>query len=381
MAESSQATATPPSTSQASTPAREVDGQPFGETELALALSQAMAGIDKDADELGGATEHDSPPDTDTDEERELQMLDPDRNPEQTAGKLTPDEEDAQTEEEASEEDEDSEDEPDAELLKGAGKGLSKRFNQLLAERKETKSRIAALEADLAAAEKPTVLPASQANPLADVTTEEMLADRVSEAKAFAKWARKNPHGGTYGEKELTPEDVEGFSEWADAVLERQQERQKYLADYKGFHAFAKTHFPKLFERDSAHAKVASELLRKVPQLVNAPDYEAIIGLYLKGAEMALAEERGVQFLRVDPKQAAKDKQRVENGKQEKQTRDVAKAQAALPSKQPAKVAAQRPVGAQMSQQQKQALIDAAASGDDAAKRKLLELEFGDAAA
>jgi len=355
-----------------------------------------MAELGYGTEDGTGATANSSPVTTDDDEDNEDEDSTSTTDAEDGSG-----DDDGATDEEDEEDDDstadklkdDSKEDPKAkdgeeeetfDGLEQLPKGLRKRVKTLFARDKEQRAAIAEKEALIAELQAtPVPLVPTRANPLTDIRTPEELESRISMAKEWKSWARKNPHGGTFEQAdgksvELSEEEVQSRLDWAEAVIETAPDRKEWLATHQGAHAYAKQTYPELFKKGTPEYGVAQTILKSVPQLVLMPDYEAFMGHYIRGLKMAVEETRGVRYVKMDSKAAKSAKGATGEGETDVPAKAGIKAKPTKLPPAPAKTAPRvQPVSGGTSTQDIAALEARANAGDEDAARQLLRMEAG----
>lgn len=205
-------------------------------------------------------------------------------------------------EEESSEESDESEhDEGDEELPKSVPKlqkrvgKLTKKLRETEEERDAVRREVEELTGRLEKAEV-TVLQPSPDNPLADVSSEADVTDRLSQMKAVRRWCQANPDGGEVQGKDglitLTAEQVRERLAYAEDVIDAAPDRLAYLQQEKQNDEYAKVKYPELFKTNSQERKLADNFLRMNPGIKRLPNWRLIIGDALRGMQVRLAEEK-----------------------------------------------------------------------------------------
>jgi hypothetical protein len=201
-------------------------------------------------------------------------------------------------------EDEHSDDEPDTEddtVLSKSDKILQekfqKRIGKITAKRKEAESRVAELEAKLAAqtseAPEPQVVVAADdpSDKTATALREEDLTKIETDArntvdfveandKAIMRAIARDEPTVTLGGREFNVDELRDFAKQAKRHLERYiPARRQWLARNTESVAQAKTYLPSLFEKSSAEHQEFTAYMRKNPALRNVPDAERLFAL------------------------------------------------------------------------------------------------------
>lgn len=135
-------------------------------------------------------------------------------------------------------------------------------------------------------------------NPVADHPAVRQVVGQIREVDQYIAWAEENSEGG-----EL-PDPTTGKGVFMDAakvaqmrrngerlrqelVAQKVQAQQTVQANheqaYQQFHAQAVKAYPELAKKDSPQSVEARQFLQAMPQLKSFPDYELVIGDYIRG--------------------------------------------------------------------------------------------------
>lgn len=204
------------------------------------------------------------------------------------------------------------------EIAKGDGKqGLAKvlvRLHKLVDQRDTERNarlasdeRIAALELQVKEAKETAAAPnaPSALNGDRHPAVQEVAA-QLDNVDHWLNWCFDNPDGGEIpdGKGGKINLDAAGVRT-AQRGLDRQRSelvarkvnveasvKEAFTSAYTTQHAVAQKTYPELFVKDSPDAKIAAEFLRVMPQLKQFPDYEVVIGRYLRGMKLELAQTK-----------------------------------------------------------------------------------------
>lgn len=204
------------------------------------------------------------------------------------------------------------------EIAKGDGKqGLAKvlvRLHKLVDQRDTERNarlasdeRIAALELQVKEAKESAGAPnaPSALNGDRHPAIQEVAA-QLDNVDHWLNWCFDNPDGGEIpdGKGGKINLDAAGVRT-AQRGLDRQRSelvarkvnveasvKEAFTSAYTTQHAVAQKTYPELFVKDSPDAKIAAEFLRVMPQLKQFPDYEVVIGRYIKGMKLELAQTK-----------------------------------------------------------------------------------------
>lgn len=190
------------------------------------------------------------------------------------------------------------------------------------AELKTLREEVATLKtsADIA----PVVLTPSASNPLAHVTTPEMLQSQADLHQEILDTLTDNPEGGVFTigdtkffyteeaaqaafEKGVIKEPtvdalVKNDKVWAKKVLREVPKAEKAMEKRNEVKAEIKKLMPKLYERDSAEAKEARALIESFPELLRNPESDRVIAQLILGKRALDDQKAGTQTIKVTTK-------------------------------------------------------------------------------
>jgi len=185
---------------------------------------------------------------------------------------------------------------------------LLKQRDEALSARREMETRVKDLEAQLSTKEdKPAVVSVSN-DPLAAVTNTEQLEATEANAKAWRRWCRSNPNGGTppiEGFEEMEPEQVASALEWAENVIDNVPKKAQFLADFQKTRAEVKQAMPRMFTQGTEENKAHQAYQRTLLNFRTAADQDKIIAKLIRADLMENEERTGVaKYPRVEIKPA-----------------------------------------------------------------------------
>lgn len=201
------------------------------------------------------------------------------------------------------------------ELAKGEGKkgvaDLLARVHKVVDQRDtERNARLAAeetvtkLQAQLE--ESKTSRPDTAPSPSGVHPAVKAVTDQLANVDYWLDQCDQNPDGltipdGKQGEISL---DADGVAK-ARRGLERQRSelvarkvnveasvKEEFTKAYREQHTHAQRLYPELFKKDSTEAKAVEQMLAALPGLKSFPDYEVVIGRYLRGMKLELAQTK-----------------------------------------------------------------------------------------
>lgn len=189
--------------------------------------------------------------------------------------------------------------------LESAPKWAQKRIDKLTAQKHEFKREAEAAKAEAAAlkAEADSLragrvsLAPTPADPLADVTTQQALDERISQARLVRDWCLRHPEGGTLAgangqEVEFDAEEVAARRAAADDVIAfHAPQRRQWLAEHEAAAAEAKRRYPALFKPGHG-AEAYASVVKRNPAILADPQHPLRIGRELIGYLVESGEYR-----------------------------------------------------------------------------------------
>jgi hypothetical protein len=245
-----------------------------------------------------------SPPEKPKEEEKESEspILDtPDETEKEGEAEEAADEETEEKPEGEAEEEKEDEDHADGLVPKEV---VQKRIDKLVAKRKEAEEKAAAvvkeneelkttrqeLEAKLNEAARPVLSPTPE-NPLADISSESELEQRITSAHAVRRWALQNSDGATVKgedgqEKFIDASEVKDFLIKADDLLTiHAPAKREWLKEHQSWKAPVEQNYPDLFKAGSEANKAYTTYLQKRPNFAREPDRDYVYAMALLGEQ------------------------------------------------------------------------------------------------
>ena len=237
----------------------------------------------------------DETPDNTTTEETETED-----SPEDSSDSSDPsDEADDEPEETDADTDDEDPDEEPVEAEPAAVRKLTKRVDKLTARAKSAEEQATTLQAELAAARdaltkaQPIVVQ-DASDPLADVTTAEILESRLAAANTVLDnvpdlIAKADMEGevevpmGDGSTRKFTKQELQERLRVARQILKAEPARRNYLAQRETFQQEARQVYPELFQDDSPARKMMLTTLQAYPGIAKLPNLELIIGDAIRG--------------------------------------------------------------------------------------------------
>jgi len=193
----------------------------------------------------------------------------------------------------------DDEDEETVEAEPAAVRKLTKRVDKLTARAKSAEEQATALQAELAAARdaltkaQPIVVQ-DASDPLADVTTAEILESRLAAANTVLDnvpdlIAKADMEGevevpmGDGSTRKFTKQELQERLRVARQILKSEPARRNYLAQRETFQHEARQVYPELFQDESPARKMMLTTLQAYPGIAKLPNLELIIGDAIRG--------------------------------------------------------------------------------------------------
>lgn len=218
---------------------------------------------------------------------------------------------------EAEESKADDEDKQDKKL----SKGVQKRIDKLVAQKKEAEAKLNALAEKLAeteslAANSPKEFaPVDKGlNPYFKLQSDTDVHAEIRNARQVRRWAEENPDGavvsGKNGEEvEYSADDIRKIKLNAiDALEEHLPAQMNYIQTRKQFDAEAEKTYPFWKQRSSSEYQYANALLREFPEIQKFPDFKLSIGDMIEGKRIRESKVKPTSAIKKapsNPKQTA----------------------------------------------------------------------------
>lgn len=171
---------------------------------------------------------------------------------------------------------------------------------------REMEAKLKEVEAKLAQVEDKPVVVSKQNDPLATVTNTEQLEAVEANAKAWRRWCRSNPLGGTppiEGAEEMEPEKIAATLEWAEGILEAAPKRAQFLREFQENRQSVKKVLPQMFTPGTDEQRAYQQWQRKLLNFDTVADQDAIIAKLIKLEQQEREEKEGVaRYTRVELK-------------------------------------------------------------------------------
>lgn len=210
----------------------------------------------------------------------------------------------AQPDAENVEEVETEEDADESEAAEAVKPKTVRRLQAVLKQRDAAKAELRAKAAEIEALteklskvdDKPVVMQGDN-DPLAAATTYEQLEAAESNAKAWRRWCRSNPLGGTPPGKdaeEMDSEQITATLEWAEHVIDNVPKRHAFLTKFHETRAKVKTEMPAMFKAGSPEQKRHSELQRQLLNFRTAAEQDSIIAKIIFAETVEREKREGI---------------------------------------------------------------------------------------
>ena len=225
------------------------------------------------------------------------------QTPEPEAASAEPEAEDAEP---TAEQTDDQAESPDQEVLSETEEnsdeeslGFRKRIDKLTRQKREAQEKADALERELNEAktklEQSVERPApvqSAADPFADIWDASKLNDEWSKARNLKRWCEDNIDGCEIEGKEYSAEDVKQIKRRVeDAIDLHIPNRARFLQNYQQIKPIAEQLYPWWKDRSAAEYTEAQAVLRQLPQIASLPEYQVLVGDFIAGRKLRLAQE------------------------------------------------------------------------------------------
>ncbi len=177
--------------------------------------------------------------------------------------------------------------------------GYRKRIDKLTRQKKEALEKAEALERELNDAktkleqtnDRPTPVQ-SAADPFADVWEVSKLNDEWSKARNLKRWCEDNIDGCEVEGKEYSSEDVKQIKRRVeDAIDLHIPNRARFLQNYQQIKPIAEQLYPWWKDRSATEYTEAQAVLRQLPQIASLPEYQVLVGDFIAGRKLRLAQE------------------------------------------------------------------------------------------
>jgi hypothetical protein len=177
--------------------------------------------------------------------------------------------------------------------------GYRKRIDKLTRQKKEALEKAEALERELNDAktkleqsnDRPTPVQ-SAADPFADVWEVSKLNDEWTKARNLKRWCEDNIDGCEVEGKEYSAEDVKQIKRRVeDAIDLHIPTRARFLQNYQQIKPIAEQLYPWWKDRSAAEYTEAQAVLRQLPQIASLPEYQVLVGDFIAGRKLRLAQE------------------------------------------------------------------------------------------
>lgn len=218
---------------------------------------------------------------------------------------------------EAEESKADDEDKQDKKL----SKGVQKRIDKLVAQKKEAEAKLNALAEKLAETESQAAnspkefAPVDKGlNPYFKLQSDTDVHAEIRNARQVRRWAEENPDGavvtGKNGEEvEYSADDIRKIKLNAiDALEEHLPSQMNYIQTRKQFDAEAEKTYPFWKQRSSSEYQYANALLREFPEIQKFPDFKLSIGDMIEGKRIRESKVKPTSAIKKapsNPKQTA----------------------------------------------------------------------------
>lgn len=218
---------------------------------------------------------------------------------------------------EAEESKADDEDKQDKKL----SKGVQKRIDKLVAQKKEAEAKLNALAEKLAETESQVAnspkdfAPTDKGlNPYFKLQSDTDVHAEIRNARQVRRWAEENPDGavvtGKNGEEvEYSADDIRKIKLNAiDALEEHLPAQMSYIQTRKQFDAEAEKTYPFWKQRSSSEYQYANALIREFPEIQKFPDFKLSIGDMIEGKRIRESKVKPTSAIKKapsNPKQTA----------------------------------------------------------------------------
>lgn len=178
--------------------------------------------------------------------------------------------------------------------------GFRKRIDKLTRQKKEALEKAEALERELndaktkleqSSTERPAPIQ-SAADPFADVWEVSKLNDEWTKARNLKRWCEDNIDGCEIEGKEYSSDEVKQIKRRVeDAIDLHIPNRARFLQNYQQIKPIAEQLYPWWKDRSAAEYTEAQAVLRQLPQIASLPEYQVLVGDFIAGRKLRLAQE------------------------------------------------------------------------------------------
>ena len=177
--------------------------------------------------------------------------------------------------------------------------GFRKRIDKLTRQKREAQEKADALERELNEAktklEQSVDRPApvqSAADPFADIWDASKLNDEWSKARNLKRWCEDNIDGCEVEGKEYSSDEVKQIKRRVeDAIDLHIPNRARFLQNYQQIKPIAEQLYPWWKDRSATEYTEAQAVLRQLPQIASLPEYQVLVGDFIAGRKLRLAQE------------------------------------------------------------------------------------------
>jgi type I site-specific restriction endonuclease len=204
---------------------------------------------------------------------------------------------------------------------KQLSKGVQKRIDKLVAQKKEAEAKLQALaeklaetESQAANSQKEVIVSDKGLNPYFKLQSDTDVHAEIRNARQVRRWAEENPDGavvpGKNGEEiEYSAEDIRKIKLNAiDALEEHLPSQLNYIQTRKQFDAEAEKTYPFWKQRSSQEYQYANALIREFPEIQKFPDFKLSIGDMIEGKRIRESKVKPTSAIKKapsNPKQTA----------------------------------------------------------------------------
>jgi hypothetical protein len=178
-------------------------------------------------------------------------------------------------------------------------KGVQKRIDKLTALRKQAEEQADKLQKEVdnlkakvdSSKSTEVVVKSDDAVPYANLNSIAEIEQEIAQARSVRRWCEENSNGvvvqnadGT--ETEYSYEDVKRIKLNAmDAMEEHLPKRLNYIQTKARVDSVAYKEYPWLKDKSSKERQIAESFIKAFPQITRFPDYNVVIGDYIRGMQ------------------------------------------------------------------------------------------------
>ncbi len=178
-------------------------------------------------------------------------------------------------------------------------KGVQKRIDKLTALRKQAEEQADKLKKEVddlrtqveSSKSTEVVVKSDDAVPYANLNSIAEIEQEIAQARSVRRWCEENSNGivvqnADGSETEYSYDDVKRIKLNAmDAMEEHLPKRLNYIQTKSKVDAIAYKEYPWLKDKSSKERQIAESFIKAFPQITRFPDYNVVVGDYIRGMQ------------------------------------------------------------------------------------------------